>query len=92
MGKLGFFMRILGIATVVVVVIMFAIVNSTPTHVDLFFAEGDIATFLVIASSFLMGFSTCFVLSWLRKVVARHRKQESGAMTSGLRGSITDEF
>ena len=92
MGKIGFFMRILGIACVVVVVILFAIVNSTPTHVDLFFAEGDIATFLVIASSFLVGFSTCFILSWLRKVVACHRKQESGAMTSAVNGSLADDI
>ncbi len=91
MRKFGFLMWFLGIAFVVFMVVMFAIMNSTPAHVDLFFAEGDIATFLVIASSFLMGFSACFILSWLKKIVNRHARPERRATHISLR-SRTDEF
>ena len=91
MRKFAFLMWFLGISFVVFMVVMFAVMNSTPAHVDLFFAEGDIATFLVIASSFLVGFSTCFILSWLRRVANRHVRPERRATHTSLR-SMTDEF
>lgn len=90
MKKMAFLLWIVGGLSVAIITVIFAIMNSSLAHVDLFFAEGDIAVFLVIMGSFLIGFFTCMVFMWLRRVLGRHRKTHSS--TRAEERALVDEI
>jgi len=79
MKKMAFLLWIVGGLSVALITMFFAIMNSSLAHVDLFFAEGDIPVFLVIMGSFLVGFFTCMIFMWLRRVLGRYKKPASSA-------------
>jgi len=78
--------RIVGIVTAVVVTLMFVLVNLTITRVDLFFIEGDTWVFLIIMASFLAGYLTCLLLTWLKR--KRKSKKSSASLERSLVGEI----
>ena len=78
--------RIVGIVSGLVVTFMFVIVNLTITHVNLFFIEGDVWTFLVIMGSFLAGYLTCLLFAWLKRV--RKSKKHSDSLERSIVGEL----
>ena len=67
-------LKILGIISAVILVGALIVVNSTTARVDLFFIDGEIAVFLIIAGSFLFGFLSCLVFMWLRRTLGENSK------------------
>ena len=78
--------RIVGIVSGLVVTLMFVAVNLTITRVDLFFIEGETWVFLVIMSSFLAGYLTCFILARLRRL--RKDSKRSDSLERSIVGEI----
>ena len=78
--------RIVGIVTGLVLTLMFVLVNLTITRVDLFFIEGDTWVFLIIMASFLAGYLTCLLLTWLKR--KRKSKKSSASLERSLVGEI----
>ena len=78
--------RIVGIVSGLVVTLMFVLVNLTTAHVDLFFIEGDTWVFLVIMSSFLSGYLTCLLFTWLRR--GRKAKKSSDSLERSIVGEL----
>ncbi len=69
--------RIIGIVSGLVITIMFVIVNMTITHVDFFLVEGDVWAFLVIMGSFIAGYFTRILITWLKRMKKPKRSSES---------------
>jgi len=67
-------LRLLGALSAILMVGSLIIMNSAPAHVDLVLVEGDIAVFMVIMVSFLLGFFTCLLYQFLRKMVGHTKK------------------
>ncbi len=78
--------RIVGIVSGLIVTLMFVVVNLRTTHVDLFVVEGDTWAFLVIMCSFLAGYLTCLLLTWLKR--ARKSKKNSKSLERSIVGEI----
>jgi uncharacterized integral membrane protein len=78
--------KIVGIVSGLVLTLMFVIVNLTITHVDLFVIEGDTWVFMVIMGSFVAGYLTCLLLTWLKRV--RKSKKSSDSLERSLVGEI----
>ncbi len=69
--------RIIGIVSGLVITVMFVIVNLTITHVDFFLVEGDVWVFLVIMGSFVTGYFTHILVTWLKRMQKPKRSSES---------------
>ncbi|MBW2062375.1 MAG: DUF1049 domain-containing protein [Deltaproteobacteria bacterium] len=76
MKKITILLWIVSTIIMLVVAVLFIIVNSSPAHVDLFFIEGDSAVFMVILVSFLLGFFSCLLFLWLRRLLRRLKEKE----------------
>lgn len=67
-------LKILGFITGIILVGSLMVMNAQPVNVDLVFIDGEVACFLIIISSFLVGFITCLVYLWLRKNLVLHKQ------------------
>ena len=67
-------LRLLGALSAILMVGSLLVMNSATAHVDLVLIEGDIAVFMIIVVSFLLGFFTCLLYQLLRRVVVGHPK------------------
>lgn len=74
-------LRILGALSAIIMVGSLIVMNSTPAHVDLVLVEGEIAVFMVIMVSFLLGFGTCLFYQLLRRMVGHTEKRRRTAKT-----------
>ncbi|MBF0450795.1 MAG: LapA family protein [Candidatus Magnetomorum sp.] len=70
------FLKILGVITAIVITAILIVLNSTPAHVDFYFAKTDTAVFLVIMASFVLGFICCYILMSLRSLKNRKKTQK----------------
>jgi len=68
------FLKLLGVITAVVITGILIFLNSTPVHIDLFFTKGDTAVFLVIMTSFILGFISCYILIEVRNIKKNKKK------------------
>lgn len=66
----------LGVITAVAIISILIVLNSSPAHVDFYFAKADTAVFLVIMTSFVLGFICCYVLITLRNIKNNKKKQK----------------
>jgi len=78
--------RIIGIVSGLVITLMFVLMNLSLAHVDLFFIEGDVWSFLVVMGSFLAGYLTCMLFTWLRRV--RKSKKKSDFLERSIVGEL----
>ena len=78
--------RIVGIVSGLVLTLMFVLMNLSLAHVDLFFIEGDVWTFLVVMGSFLAGYLTCLLFTGLRRV--RKSKKSSDSLERSIVGEL----
>ena len=78
--------RIIGIVSGLVITLMFVLMNLSLAHVDLFFIEGDMWSFLVVMGSFLAGYLTCMLFTWLRRV--RKSKKKSDFLERSIVGEL----
>jgi len=78
--------RIVGIVSGLIITLMFVLMNLSLAHVDLFFIEGDVWAFLVVMGSFLAGYLTCLIYSWLRRV--RKSKKSSDSLERSIVGEL----
>ena len=78
--------RIIGIVSGLVLTLMFVLMNLSLAHVDLFFIEGDVWSFLVVMGSFLAGYLTCMLFTWLRRV--RKSKKKSDFLERSIVGEL----
>jgi len=62
-------LKILGFISGVILLGSLIIMNAEPANVNLIFVDGEVAVFLVIIISFLVGFVTCFTYLWLKKAL-----------------------
>lgn len=69
-------LKILGIISAVIPVVTLIIFNTDTAHVELFFVDGQVAVFLIIAGSFVSGFFTCLIFLWLRKALGGNKKSK----------------
>jgi len=67
-------LRFLGALSAILMVGSLMVMNSAPARVDLVLIEGDVAVFMVIAVSFLLGFFTCLLYQLLRRMVGHTKK------------------
>ncbi|KPA17993.1 magnetosome protein Mad14 [Candidatus Magnetomorum sp. HK-1] len=68
--------KMLGVITAVAIISILIVLNSSPAHVDFYFAKADTAVFLVIMTSFVLGFICCYVLITLRNIKNNKKKQK----------------
>jgi len=68
-------LRLLGALSAILMVGSLLVMNSAPAHVDLVLIEGDIAVFMIIVVSFLLGFFTCLLYQWLRRMLSHPKKR-----------------
>jgi len=73
---MGSVFKMLGVITAVAMISVLIVLNSSPAHVDFYFAKADTAVFLVIMTSFVLGFVSCYVLMTLRNIKKRKKKQK----------------
>jgi len=74
-------LRLLGALSAILMVGSLLIMNSAPAHVDLVLIEGDIAVFMIIVVSFLLGFFTCLLYQFLRRMVGHTKNRGRAAKT-----------
>jgi len=68
--------KILGVITAVAIVSVLIVLNSSPAHVDFYFAKTDTAVFLVIMTSFLLGFLCCYIFLGVRNITKRQKTKK----------------
>jgi len=69
-------LRIMGVITAVAIVSILIVLNSSPAHVDFYFAKTDTAVFLVIMTSFLLGFLCCYIFMSVRNMSKRQKTKK----------------
>ena len=69
-------LKILGVITAVAIVSILIVLNSSPAHVDFYFAKTDTAVFLVIMTSFLLGFLCCYIFMGVRNISKRQKTKK----------------
>ena len=62
-------LKILGFISGVILLGSLIIMNAQPANVNFIFVDGEVAVFLIIIVSFLIGFVACFTYLWLRKAL-----------------------
>ncbi len=67
-------LKILGFITGVILIGSLMIMNAQPVKVDLVFIDGEMSCFLIIISSFLIGFFSCLVYIWLKNSLVIQKK------------------
>jgi len=74
-------LKLLGIISAIILVGALVVTNSNPARVDLFFIDGEVSVFLIIAGSFISGFFTCLIFLWLRRVLGENKKSKRSIET-----------
>jgi len=80
--------KLLGVVTAVAIMTALIILNSGPAHVDFYFAKTDTAVFLVIMTSFVLGFLCCYILMMLKNIKNKKQKYSRIKAEKSIIGEI----
>jgi uncharacterized integral membrane protein len=80
--------KLLGVITAVAIISVLIVLNSGPAHVDFYFAKADTAVFLVIMTSFVLGFLCCYILMKLKNIKNKKDKYSRLKAEKSIIGEI----
>jgi uncharacterized integral membrane protein len=81
----------IGAISAAAMTLVFALRNSSSTHVDLIFIEGDFALSFLMLASFLLGFLLCWVFLGVRKFVKGYRTMRQFRPSPGAESPAPEE-
>ena len=62
-------LKIIGFISGIILIGSLIVMNAEPANVNFIFVDGEVAVFLIIIVSFLIGFVTCLTYLWLKKAL-----------------------